>query len=177
MMSVDPWDCLYNGMLPFHENFRHSLSQISTLLSTLSPTSPSKNKINNLANLLYLCSTLCHHLETHHMIEERFIFPILATKLPQFGHSSQHTNEHQQMHKAIHNLETYVGQVSTALRAGKVKKAEELDQVYDHAEMVARVQELKAVLLPHLEAEEASLRAPVVKQAGFQLNEIKNLIR
>ncbi len=39
------------------------------------------------------------------------------------------------------------------------------------------VEELKGVLLPHLEAEEASLRAPVVKEAGFQLNEIKNLIR
>ena len=175
-MATDPWDCLYHGMLPFHENFRHTISQISALLTTLSPSSPSKTKLNNLANLLYLSAALCHHLETHHTIEERYIFPILAKKLPQFGHSSQHTNEHQQMHKAIHNLERYVEEVSKNLRAGKVK-AGELDEVYDHAKMVKLVDELKVVLLPHLEAEEASLRAPMVKEAGFQLNEIRNLIR
>ncbi|SPO23204.1 uncharacterized protein UTRI_01882 [Ustilago trichophora] len=176
-MGADPWDCLYHGMLPFHENFRHTISQISTLLLTLSPSSPSKTKLNNLANLLYLSSALCHHLETHHTIEERYIFPILAKKLPQFAHSSQHTNEHALMHSAIHNLEQYVEQVAKALKGGKLKKGEEIDEVYDHAKMVKLVDELKKVLLPHLEAEEASLRAPVVKEAGFQLNEIKNLIR
>ncbi len=113
-------------MLPFHEGFRRNISQISALLLTLSPSASSsaKNKFNNLANLLYLSSGLCHHLETHHMIEERFIFPILAKKLPQFANSSQHTIEHQQMHKAIHNLESYVEEVSGKLRSGKVKNGE-----------------------------------------------------
>ncbi len=81
------------------------------------------------------------------------------------------------MHKAIHNLESYVEEVSGKLRSGKVKNGEGLEDVYDHTKMVKLVEELKGVLLPHLEAEEASLRAPVVKEAGFQLNEIKNLIR
>lgn len=81
------------------------------------------------------------------------------------------------MHSAIHNLEQYVEQVTKALRGGKLKKGEEIEEVYDHAKMVKLVDELKKVLLPHLEAEEASLRGPVVKEAGFQLNEIKSLIR
>ncbi|KAJ9478203.1 Hemerythrin domain-containing protein [Pseudozyma hubeiensis] len=173
----DPWDCLYRGMLPFHQHFRHATAQISTLLLQLSPTSPPKPKLQILTNLLYLCSSLCSSLETHHAIEERFIFPTLAKKLPQFAHSSQHTKEHAQMHSALENLEHYVAQVSKDLRSGKIKKAEELDQVFDYAKMTKLVEELKSVLLPHLEAEEASLRAPVVKAAGFELGEIKNLIR
>lgn len=175
-LSSDPWDCLYNGMLPFHEHFRHTLSQITTLLETLSPTSPSKNKPNNLANLLYLSTGLCQHLEGHHTIEERFIFPTLAKKLPQFGHSSQHIKEHEKMHKALDNLEKYIGQVSRNLRSGKVKNGE-LEEVFDYEKMKKLVEGLREVLLPHLAAEEASLRAPVVKEAGFQLSEIKNLIR
>ncbi|SNX83176.1 uncharacterized protein MEPE_01882 [Melanopsichium pennsylvanicum] len=176
-LSSDPWDCLYNGMLPFHENFRHTISQISALLTTLSPTSNSKSKPQNLANLVYLSSTLCHHLEIHHTIEERFVFPILAKKLPQFGNSSQHTNEHVQMHEALHKLEAYVDEITKALKGGKLKKPQDVDEAFDYGKMSKLVEDVEKVLLPHLEAEEASLRAPVVKQAGFQLNEIKNLIR
>ncbi|CDR99807.1 uncharacterized protein SPSC_02954 [Sporisorium scitamineum] len=173
----DPWDCLYRGMLPFHEHFRHSVSQISALLTTLAPSSPTKNKINKLANVLYLSASLCRSLDTHHTIEERFIFPTLAKKLPQFAHSSQHTREHAQMHHALEGLEKYVEEVGRNLRAGKLKNGEQLEDVFDHAKMVRLVEELKEVLLPHLEAEEASLRAPVVKAAGFELGEIRNLIR
>ncbi|SAM80691.1 uncharacterized protein UBRO_02530 [Ustilago bromivora] len=176
LLSPDPWDSLYNGMLPFHEHFRHTLSQITTLLSTVSPTSPSKSKLSNLANLLYSCASLCQYLETHHTIEERYIFPVLAKKLPQFGHSSQHTKEHAQMHKAIENLEKYVGEVSKALRSGKVREGE-LEEAFDYAKIKKLVDGLRDMLLPHLEAEEASLRAPVVKAAGFELSEIRNLIR
>lgn len=176
-MSSDPWDCLYRGMLPFHEHFRHSVSQMSAILTTLSPSAPGKNKVNNLANLLYLSASLCRSLDTHHTIEERFIFPTLAKKLPQFAQSSQHTKEHAQMHDALKNLEKYVEQVGRNLRTGKLKSGEELVDVFDHAKMVGLVDELKKVLLPHLAAEEASLRAPVVKAAGFELGEIKNLIR
>ncbi|KAJ1029620.1 hypothetical protein NDA13_002865 [Ustilago tritici] len=126
-LSPDPWDSLYNGMLPFHEHFRHTLSQITILLST-------------------------------------------------FGHSSQHTKEHAQMYKAIENLEKYVGEVSKALRSGKVREGE-LEEVFDYAKIKKLVDGLRDVLLLHLEAEEASLRAPVVKAAGFELGEIRNLIR
>ncbi|SJX61790.1 uncharacterized protein SRS1_12774 [Sporisorium reilianum f. sp. reilianum] len=176
-MTSDPWDCLYHGMLPFHEHFRHSVTQISTLLTTLQPSSPSKNKPTNLANLLYLCASLCRSLDTHHTIEERFIFPVLAPRLPQFAHSSQHTREHAQMHSALHELETYVGEVGQRLRGGRVKSGAEVEEVFEWDKMNGLVEGLKAVLLPHLQAEEASLRADVVKKAGFQLAEIKNLIR
>ncbi|EST07664.1 hemerythrin/HHE cation-binding motif [Kalmanozyma brasiliensis GHG001] len=179
MGGADPWDCLYHGMLPFHEHFRHSISQISTLLLTLAPTSPSppKNKVTNLAQLLYISSSLCSSLETHHAIEERFIFPTLAKKLPQFAHSSQHTKEHEQMHHALESLEAYIAEVSKALRSGKLKNAAELEEVFDYEKMDKLVQGLKGVLLPHLAAEEASLRADVVKKAGFELGEIRYLIR
>lgn len=104
------------------------------------------------------------------------IFPKLAQKLPQFAHSSQHTKEHDLMHGAIEKLEAYVVQVSGDMRNGKVK-AEELGEVFDYDRMKGLVDRLGEVLLPHLEAEEASLRAEVVKAAGFQLGEIRNLIR
>lgn len=78
------------------------------------------------------------------------------------------------MHHALQDLQKYIAQVSTNLRS---VKGRELDEVFDHAKMVKLVDELKRVLLPHLKAEEASLRAPVVKAAGFELGEIKNLIR
>ncbi|GAC76659.1 protein phosphatase 1, regulatory subunit, and related proteins [Moesziomyces antarcticus T-34] len=171
----DPWDCLYEGMLPFHEHFRHSISQISALLTVLSPQSASKSKPTALNNLLYLTASLCRSLETHHTIEERFIFPTLAKKLPQFGKSSQHIKEHDQMHSALHSLESYVGEVARNLRQAKAKDG--LEEVYDHAKMEALVAKLKDTLLPHLAAEEASLRAPVVKEAGFELGEIRHLIR
>ena len=79
------------------------------------------------------------------------------------------------MHSALHSLESYVGEVARNLRQAKAKDG--LDEVYDHAKMEALVAKLKDTLLPHLAAEEASLRAPVVKEAGFELGEIRHLIR
>ena len=81
------------------------------------------------------------------------------------------------MHSAIEGLEKYVEEVTKELRKGKVGKGGELEDVYDYEKMKGLVEGLKGVLLPHLEAEEKSLRAGVVKEAGFQLGEIKNLIR
>ncbi len=124
-------DCLYEGMLPFHEHFRHSISQISALLTVLSPQSASKSKPTALNNLLYLTASLCRSLETHHTIEERFIFPTLAKKLPQFGKSSQHIKEHDQMHSALHTSKATWARWRANLRQAKAKDG--WTKVYDHA--------------------------------------------
>ncbi|PWZ00555.1 hypothetical protein BCV70DRAFT_97333 [Testicularia cyperi] len=176
MVANDPWDCLYEGMLPFHEHFRATLNQIRMLLPSTDAASGSKNRAQTLTAVLSLSHRLCRSLEAHHMIEEQFIFPKLSAKLPQFAPSSQHTSEHETMHHALESLQSEVERLALQLRKGKTKDRE-LDNYYDYADFNSRLKILAETLLPHLEAEEKSLRAESVKAAGFKLNEIQGLIR
>ncbi|THH02714.1 hypothetical protein EW145_g6713 [Phellinidium pouzarii] len=43
-------------------------------------------------------------LEAHHSIEERFIFPVLANKMPSFAEDDQHRKSHEAIHEGLNKL-------------------------------------------------------------------------
>lgn len=112
----------------------------------------------------------------HHSIEEAYIFPKLAQRLPQFAPSSQHTKEHQVMHNALESMQREIQRLAKDLKSGKARSQQELSNFYDYDDMRSKVDHLSSVLLPHLAEEEKSLRAASVKEAGFKLSEIEHLI-
>ena len=53
----------------------------------------------------------CSHLSTHHAIEEQHIFPILATKMPEFKqgrNAAELLRQHKEIHKGMDMFEEYL---------------------------------------------------------------------
>lgn len=125
-----------------------------------------------------------------HMIEERHIFGHLAKRLPQFGHGEAHEAEHAQMHSALHEMESYLRASSKRLSSSKGALPPPLPseqdrgadaqrswpkEVWNEVRFAEMVHRLKLVLLPHLEAEETSLKEASILQAGFTEAELREI--
>lgn len=72
---------------------------------------------------------LCSHLSAHHSIEEQHIFPILATKMPEFKqgkNAAELLRQHEEIHKGMDVFEEYLrqcknGETELDLRVMKTK--------------------------------------------------------
>ncbi|KAG6832593.1 hypothetical protein H0H92_014429 [Tricholoma furcatifolium] len=102
------------------------------------------------------------HLHAHHTIEERFVFPILAKKIPKFAHDAQdgHVRSHQAIHDALQSLLALV----TKWRMDPAS--------YSPAEMTEALEGLAGVLFEHLDQEVEDLRGDNLKPY-FTLEEIE----
>lgn len=180
-------------MLPFHAHFRHSLK---TIQQTLALPTIQALPLKSLTNLLNTSISLTKHLEGHHGIEERFIFPLLATRLPQFG--QEHLKEHAKMHddlvkfggfseSCLKKLQSGRGKIAINEGCGKpiendegseakeTKLKEWPKDIWDSEEMKKLTESLKETLLFHLGEEEASLHPDSIKKAGFTLQELNRI--
>jgi hypothetical protein len=194
-MPSDPYARLLNGMLPFHNNFRFEHAQIVRGI----PQSQSTPRFG-VQKLMQQALQLCHHLEMHHTIEEAHIFPLLAVKLPSFAHDAAHISEHKAMHDRLEELEAYSSKVLQDMRSSIGKKAEaegcgqplrteEQDSdddagvkrkawpssLYDEEKFNNLINGLAQALFPHLEAEEASLKAENLKKHGLTLHDLARI--
>jgi len=174
-------------MLPYHSHFRSALNSINQTLALPHVQSlPSKD----LKSLLGVSIDLTHHLEGHHSIEEKYIFPLLAKRLPQFG--KVHLQEHAQMHKELEKFGKFCQDCLTKLndKRGKNAKAEgcgkplEEDgsklkewstEIWDSEKMKTLAKVLSDSLLHHLKEEEASLHPDSIQGAGFTLQELSRI--
>lgn len=50
----------------------------------------------------------CHHLEAHHSIEEHYIFPDLARKMPAFRKELELLSQHKEIHAGLEKFEEYL---------------------------------------------------------------------
>ncbi len=50
----------------------------------------------------------CHHLETHHTIEEHYVFPELAHKMPKFRQRDHLLGQHAEIHRGLEGFERYL---------------------------------------------------------------------
>ncbi|KAK7732095.1 hypothetical protein SLS57_001075 [Botryosphaeria dothidea] len=87
----------------FHNNFRHSWTIMYTACEN--NKRPSGMSIRQ---FISLGLEFCHHLDVHHNIEERHIFPILAKKMPAFRKELELLTQHKQIHKGLDKLEKYL---------------------------------------------------------------------
>ncbi|KAF2152501.1 hypothetical protein K461DRAFT_226747 [Myriangium duriaei CBS 260.36] len=66
----------------------------------------------------------CQQLEFHHGIEESYVFPMLAKKMPEFRKQEQLIAQHRDIHKGLDKLQDYLGKCSsgeTELRLAELK--------------------------------------------------------
>lgn len=59
----------------------------------------------NLQGFIREAEQLAHHLDMHHRIEEAYIFPLLAKKMPQFRDGGKEKGAHIIAHRGIHEGE------------------------------------------------------------------------
>ena len=68
------------------------------------------------------------HLETHHSIEEHYVFPELGRKMTKFCKNEHLINQHKQIHKGLEDMETYLDKC----RSGEIElQLKELKTVMD----------------------------------------------
>lgn len=67
----------------------------------------------------------CRQLESHHRNEERFVFPMLARKMPAFRDSERMLAQHEVLHAGLKRLEAYLLEckyVEKEMRLSEVKE-------------------------------------------------------
>lgn len=119
----------------------------------------------NLQRFLREAEQVSHHLDMHHRIEEAYIFPLLAKKMPAFRDGAREKGEHIISHRGIHDgLTKYDKYISEAKANPASYDAEKLREIMDG---------FREVLFTHLEHEVRDLGAESMQKHGFTLAELK----
>ncbi|KAG8527601.1 uncharacterized protein KY384_007754 [Bacidia gigantensis] len=131
----------------YHNHFKSTWKTLYTACE--------KNKRPAGMSIKQYLNTACefvHHLEMHHSIEERHIFPLLAQRMPVFQREMELLEQHKRIHKGIDALEKYVN----ACKAGERElRLEEMKDVLDG---------FREVLWQHLDEEVRNLGADNMKK-------------
>ncbi|KAF3918460.1 hypothetical protein ABW21_db0203293 [Orbilia brochopaga] len=129
----------------YHDHFRNTWNEI------LDGAKTSRPKNQTLRQFLSLALAFCRMLETHHNIEETYVFPILARKMPAFQKNNKEHGEmikqHRQIHKGLDVFSDYVDSV----RSGQ--------KDFVASEMLEIMQSFEKVLWQHLDEEVVQLGA------------------
>jgi len=119
---------IYNSMAEhmdyFHNHFRQTWNMLySACTNNKRPSSMSLKQFVN-AGLQFVS-----HLTTHHGIEEQYIFPMLAAKMPEFkagANAAELLKQHKEIHRGLEVFEEYLkkcrsGETELDLRTLKTK--------------------------------------------------------
>ncbi|KAK0195620.1 hypothetical protein F5146DRAFT_922524 [Armillaria mellea] len=104
------------------------------------------------------------HLTMHHTIEERYIFPILAQRMPEFSDAADdgHIKSHQIIHRGLEEL------------SNLVTKWKQDPSTYSPTDMKTCLNSFKAVLFSHLDQEVLDLGGENMKKY-WKLEELANI--
>ncbi|PCH43647.1 hypothetical protein WOLCODRAFT_132876 [Wolfiporia cocos MD-104 SS10] len=86
-------------------------------------------------------SQLVKHLTMHHTIEEQYIFPVLATRMPAFRQGEAHISAHEQIHHGLDKLSALLAKWTVS------------PSTYNPSEMRACLDDWREVLFMHLDQE------------------------
>jgi len=105
----------------------------------------------------------CSHLEMHHGVEERHVFPLLAKKMPAFRKELELLAQHKEIHQGLEKFQEYLENCQTGekeLRLSEMKRL--MDQFGD-------------VLWRHLDEEVKELGAENMRKY-WTLEEMRTLL-
>jgi len=141
------WNRLATSMQYFHDFFKAEYNDIYKLADG------SYNEQHmTLPMFLRKIFAWKRHLETHHAIEERFIFPVLAKRMPAFADNDQHRTSHEGIHKGLDALGGHL----TAWRSTPT--------TYSPETLRECLDSFGGVLLRHLDEEVQDLQAENMKK-------------
>jgi iron-sulfur cluster repair protein YtfE (RIC family) len=131
----------------YHNHFRHTWS----MLYKAAETGSRPNGISMRQYLSYGLQ-LCRQLTMHHTIEEQYVFPELAERMPIFGDHDQLINQHHEIHEGLEKMESYV---RDCLYGEKELRMDELKKIMDS---------FGEVLWNHLDLEVKQLQADSMRR-------------
>ncbi|ESK97123.1 hypothetical protein Moror_6344 [Moniliophthora roreri MCA 2997] len=135
------WNRLSEHMDSFHQWFKEEYNTLYELAD-----GSFTNRGLSLSLYLDTARRLNHHLIMHHTIEERHIFPLLATRMKEFSSDSDHLKSHEEIHNGLAKLQDLV------------IKFKEDPSSYSPGEMRACLDSFREVLFAHLDQEVSDLR-------------------
>ncbi|KAL8279226.1 hypothetical protein RQP46_008263 [Phenoliferia psychrophenolica] len=133
------WDRMSTRMEGFHSYFRQSFQQMWEMADKVGENGVS------LREYLAFCEDFRNHLDGHHGIEERHIFPVLAKRLPEFG--EDHPKEHEKIHEGIDRFNEYI------------RKCKAQASVYSPDDFKKVLASFGPILMYHLDAEVETLKS------------------
>ncbi|GAA6001151.1 hypothetical protein JCM10207_007433 [Rhodosporidiobolus poonsookiae] len=149
------WDRMSSRMEGFHSYFRAAFKQ----LFELADGSFEKRGLS-VSDFMDVAEDFLRHLEGHHGIEERYIFPVLSKRMPQFA--DDHQEEHDTIHEGMHKLELLISKYRTDPSS------------YSPTDFRAHLASWGPVLFYHLDAEVQSLKPDILRRY-WSLEEVKRL--
>ncbi|KAI8826263.1 uncharacterized protein EV422DRAFT_160357 [Fimicolochytrium jonesii] len=148
----DPYVKWSTLLKAFHDHHREGILNLLKECRTRSP--------KRLPRLLSLTRTVLSNLEAHHTIEDRAIFPILATKFDMSAFEADHAD----LDSLIYSLNGVVARAGGEDPAG-----------FDWQAFEADVGRLRALVFPHMRREE-ELTAPEKMRGVFTEREMRALL-
>ncbi|KAH8107477.1 hypothetical protein DFH11DRAFT_1691675 [Phellopilus nigrolimitatus] len=106
----------------------------------------------SLTMFLREAESLKKHLEAHHTIEERFIFPVLAKRMPMFSDNEQHLKSHEAIHEGLARLSDLTNEFKSD------------PKTYSPTRMRECLDSFREVLMHHLDEEVHDLGAESLKK-------------
>jgi len=143
----------------YHNHFRHTFNEIYSRCDSITSSADDKDELDDLLAYAY---SLFRHLDAHHSIEETYIFPILAERMPQFARNGDHLKEHEEIH---HGLDEYVAYI---------KKCRKDNKEWDGEKMKSIMDSFRGVLFKHLDHEVESLSGEEMKKY-WKLEELRRI--
>ncbi|KAF7542622.1 hypothetical protein G7046_g10137 [Stylonectria norvegica] len=158
---------LYNQMAVmmnvYHDHFRQQWN----LLWTASTTRKRPQGMT-LKQLLDEGLSFAHYLTMHHGIEERYFFPILAKKMPEFQiGTAQLLAQHEEIHAGLEGFEAYL----------KACQAREVD--FEFGVLHSKMEPWEKVLWTHLDQEVKTLGANNMRRywTKDEMNKLASTLR
>ncbi|KAF8678455.1 Hemerythrin HHE cation binding domain [Rhizoctonia solani] len=96
------WNRLADRMAYFHTALATKFDNIYAL------SDGSFAKVMSLPVYLRMVMEFHDHLDAHHSIEEVYVFPVLAQKMPNFADNERHKNSHKVIHSGLDKLKDLV---------------------------------------------------------------------
>ncbi|KAL4984803.1 hypothetical protein BDW68DRAFT_180311 [Aspergillus falconensis] len=107
---------LAEQMENIHNGFRATWTELKTACSPSpsppqfsTPSLPAKGGSEDAdSEIILLGLSFCSGLSSHHSIEERYVFPLLAERMPEFAASGVLTAQHEVIHNGLVRLGAYL---------------------------------------------------------------------
>ncbi|KAL4749851.1 hypothetical protein BDW72DRAFT_213827 [Aspergillus terricola var. indicus] len=106
---------LAEQMENIHNGFRATWAELKTACSSPPsrpqfPTPPplAKRNLDTDSEIILLGLSFCSGLSSHHSIEERYIFPLLAERMPEFAAGGVLTEQHEVIHDGLIRLGAFL---------------------------------------------------------------------
>ncbi|KAF7964966.1 hypothetical protein HWV62_1300 [Athelia sp. TMB] len=161
------WNKMSEHMDYFHQGFKRNFNSIYEMADG------SFNKYGlSLPRFLRQASDMISHLNTHHSIEEAYIFPKLAVKMPAF--KGEHLKSHKGIHKGLDEYDLLHADILPLKLEILIKKYKDDPTSYDPTELRACLDGFREVLFRHLDEEVADLQGENLRKY-FTLAEVERI--